>query len=46
LMLRVEVVGFMFHTLCMYRRRAMERIVGMISFFPLIVIRGGNIALC
>jgi hypothetical protein len=33
LMLRVEAVGFMFHTLCMYRR-AMERIVGMIYFFP------------
>jgi hypothetical protein len=36
LMLREEAVGsmsFMFHTLCMYRRQAMERIVGMISFF-------------
>jgi hypothetical protein len=37
LMLREEAVGslsFMFHTICMYRRRAMERIVGMISFPP------------
>jgi hypothetical protein len=34
LLLRVEAVGFTFHTLCMYRRRAMERFVGMISFFP------------
>jgi uncharacterized membrane protein YkgB len=37
LMLREETVGsmsFMFHTLYMYRRRAMERIVGMLSFFP------------
>jgi hypothetical protein len=49
LMLWEEAVGsmsFMFHTLCMYRRRAMERIVWMISFFfPLIVIRSGNSAL-
>jgi hypothetical protein len=24
----------MFHTVCMYRRQAIERIVGLISFFP------------
>jgi hypothetical protein len=37
MMLQEEVVcsmSFMFHTFCMYRRRAMERIVGIISFFP------------
>jgi hypothetical protein len=35
-------LSFMFHTLCMYRRQAMERILGMISFsfFFLIVIKG------
>jgi hypothetical protein len=27
------ILSFIFHTLCMYRRRAMERIVGMISLF-------------
>jgi hypothetical protein len=40
LMLREEAVGsmsFRFHTLCMYRRRAMERIVGMISPPPPII---------
>jgi hypothetical protein len=48
LMLRVEVVGFMFRTLCMYRRWAMERIVGMIPFLfpPLIIIRGRVTVLC
>jgi hypothetical protein len=49
LMLREEAVGsmsFMFHTLCMYRRRAMERIVGMISFFSPYCLKGGVTVLC